>query len=273
MELHFIKASPCRNTTVFLEGSIRPEDYTTIAALAMDSDYLAAEQAGFLVAPHDTSSVLRLEMAGGEFCGNATLALAALAVKRRLVPVETEFPVECSGAEVPLACVVEQRSQGRCLVGSEMPGALRVVPLMLQAAGREFTGGLVELPGISHFCFASDVPPTRSEYDALLDAFLAATGADACGIIPYQRQSGTACTIRPYVGVSDTRSRVFEQACGSGSLALGYWLSREGGSRFTISQPGGTIAVEPGVPSIAATVYFPCEGSLFVPDELLRENG
>ncbi len=272
MEIHFVKASPCRNTTVFLEDAIGPEDYADIAKLAMDGDYLAAEQAGFLVAPQSAGSVLRLEMAGGEFCGNATLALAALAVKRGLAAAETEFLVECSGAKTPLACVVEPRSRGRFLVGAEMPGAQSVAPLTLQAADRDFSGGLVELPGIRHFCFAADVPPTRREYDDILDALIAAGGADAYGVIPYQRQ-GTACTIRPYIGVPETGSRVFEQACGSGSLALGCWLARDGGGRFTVSQPGGTIAVEPGVPSIAATVYFPCEGSLFVPDEVLREDG
>ncbi|MBQ7516131.1 MAG: diaminopimelate epimerase [Schwartzia sp.] len=272
MDIHFVKASPCRNTTVFLEGDVRPEDYAAIANLAMDSDYLAAEQAGFLAAPRDDGAVLRLEMAGGEFCGNATLALAALAVTRGLAEVETEFLVECSGAETPLACVVEARSRGRYLVGAEMPGAQSVTPLTIPAAGREFSGGLVELPGIRHFCFAADVPPTRREYDAILDALFASGEAGAYGVIPYQRQ-GTACTIRPYVGVADTKSRVFEQACGSGSLALGIWLGRDGDGRFTVSQPGGTIAVEPGVPSIAATVYFPCEGNLFVPEELLREDG
>ena len=84
MDVHFVKASPCRNTTALLEGDVAPEECAAIARLAMDSDYLAAEQAGFLAKPKEARSVLRLEMAGGEFCGNATLALAALAVKRGL---------------------------------------------------------------------------------------------------------------------------------------------------------------------------------------------
>ena len=155
-----------------------------------------------------------------------------------------------------------------------MPAARRALPLTLQAAGREFVGGLVDLPGIAHFCVAADTPPTPGEYDALLDALAAACEAEAYGIIPYRRQGPAAYTIRPYVGVPEAKSRVFEQACGSGSLALGTWLAKTtGGDRFAVSQPGGTIAVEPGVPSIAATVYFPCEGSLFVPEELCGMSG
>ena len=79
MELDFIKLSPLGNTTVFLRGKAAQEARAALLAEAMDYDHLAAEQAGVLVAPHAEEALLRIEMSGGEFCGNATLSAAALA--------------------------------------------------------------------------------------------------------------------------------------------------------------------------------------------------
>ena len=95
MELDFIKLSPLGNTTVFLRGEAAQEARAALLAEAMDYDHLAAEQAGFLVAPHAEEALFRIEMSGGEFCGNATLSAAALAAADG---AEDPFLVECSGA-------------------------------------------------------------------------------------------------------------------------------------------------------------------------------
>ena len=79
MELDFIKLSPLGNTTVFLRGEAAQEVRAALLSEAMDYDHLAAEQAGFLVAPHSKKALFRIEMSGGEFGGKATLSAAALA--------------------------------------------------------------------------------------------------------------------------------------------------------------------------------------------------
>lgn len=270
MELRFVKASPCRNTTVFICDDVPSERYGEVARLAMDADYLAAEQVGFLVSPRSSGAVLRLEMAGGEFCGNAALALAAWAVKCSVAPSRQSFLVECSGEEKPLACAVEEKASGKFFVQLEMPHAMAVAPLDLSADGQIFRGGQVTLPGISHFCFEAPEAPTHRQYDLLLDRIAEVSGAAAYGVVPYRRQGAASYMIRPYVGVAETSSRIYEQACGSGSLALGLWLeASDGGSHYEVVQPGGRITVAPKEPSIAAEVYFSCRGHLFVPDGMI----
>lgn len=269
MQVHFVKASPCRNTTVFMEGDIPRSAYSGLGRLSMDADYLAAEQAGFLVKPKNSSSVLRLEMAGGEFCGNATLALGALAVQRGLAGTGGTFAVECSGASMPLTCCVTKSRDGHYEVSAEMPLTAKVRPFMLEAGGKSIAGGLVELPGIAHFC--TEAKLSEEMYDALMDVLEKSCENDAFGIIAYENTDASEYRIRPYVSVPSEGSRFFEQACGSGSLSLGLWLKQQGlGSRIKVLQPGGVLAVDVcrDVPSIAADVYFPCEGEMWVEDAL-----
>lgn len=269
MNFRFVKASPCRNTTVFVEDeaplSARPE----IARHAMDSEVLAAEQVGFLTRPEGAESVLRVEMAGGEFCGNASLSVGALAVSRGLCAAGKPFFVECSGAARPLRVSAEPVSSGRWRGTVEISSEAKISEEELSAAGVDYRGAVVELPGICHFCVEAE-PFPKETYDELLGLLTARITAEAYGIIPYRETGEGRYSIRPYVAVPAAKSYVFEQACGSGSLALGRWLAKsEGRARIEVSQPGGTIRVEIGESaSISEEVYFPCAGTFFVDDDI-----
>ncbi len=274
MELRFVKASPCQNTTVFVEDDVPVSARAEIACHAMKDEVLAAEQVGFLVPTRAESSVLRLEMAGGEFCGNATLALGTLAVARGLHGAGTPFFVECSGAAAPLCVSAEAVSQGRWRGRIALSPEAKVSGAEFSVSGEMYRGAVVELPGICHFCTENTaaVPFSKEIYDALLDQLTARAAADAFGIIPYRAEGDGRFSIRPYVAVPAAESRVFEQACGSGSLALGHWLSRSRGiSQLDVLQPGGRIYVEMGEnPSISEEVWFPCAGTFFVDDGIVR---
>ncbi len=261
MQLHFIKASPCRNTTVFITDPAVRAQYGLIAGQVMSPEYLAAEQAGFLTDPQHPEALLRLEMAGGEFCGNATLALAALAVRQGRTDGKS-FYVECSGAAEPLACTVLKLPRNRWRARAEMPAGDDVHPLTLQVGGQSYAGGLVILPGICHFVLPGSLP--CSQYEPLMAQLSAAVRAEAYGIIPYEETSAAHYRIVPYVYVPAAGSRVFEQACGSGSLSLGLWLRHKTGLQYSeVAQPGGILTVETGKQNyITAEVYFPCEGIL-----------
>ena len=100
--LTFSKWDPSGNLTLFLPADLpaglsgrRPD----IARFAMEPDALNAEQAGFV----DVGK-LSLQMAGNEFCVNATRsfgALVALATAREQgqesAPLDTAFNVTVSG--------------------------------------------------------------------------------------------------------------------------------------------------------------------------------
>lgn len=270
VKLRFVKASPCCNTTVFILDEVPRAAYAAVAGLVMETEYLAAEQVGFLSPSEDGAALLHLSMSGGEFCGNAMLALGAWAVKEGLARPSQEFFLTCSGIDKPLQHTVESVLAGRFDVRGKMPAALAIRPVVMEAAGQKFFGTLVTFPGIVHFCFETTSLPDRVPYDALLTAVAKTSGAAAYGVVPYWRQGSEAWRIHPYIGVAATGSRVYEKACGSGSLALALALSETAGSgRLRILQPGGMITADPEDPSISTTVYFPCEGCLWVPDGMI----
>ena len=258
MELDFIKLSPLGNTTVFLRGEAAPEARAALLAEAMDYDHLAAEQAGFLVAPHSEEALFRIEMSGGEFCGNATLSAAALAAAEG---AESPFLVECSGAPEPLRAEAHPLGAGRWLARAEMPQAHEVRRISLD--GFSFGGAAicVSLPGIAHFVVeAADL--SAADYDALLACLMRETDADAYGVVPFERMGRDHFRIRPYVAVPSAKSRVFERACGSGSLALAFAEGSERG-RIAVEQPGGTLFVELGKRFfLEGEVLISCRGTV-----------
>lgn len=278
MRLNFVKASPCRNTTVFITDAVERAQYAAVARLALDSDYLAAEQVGFIKKAQGTAAAGRLEMSGGEFCGNATLAFAAWLVRRDGVSAEPaavrQITVECSGALSPIKCKVTPLDDEaeRFRVREELQLEAALTGFALEAEGETYHGTLVREAGITHFLVDSSTASfSLPVYTALLNSLEAAEKADAYGIIPYRREEDGSYRIRPYVSVPASGSRVFEQACGSGSMALGLLLAAQSAEpvRVTVRQPGGSIEVEKGEGKtvyITTEVYFPCEGTLYVPE-------
>ena len=258
MELDFIKLSPLGNTTVFLRGEAAQEARAALLAEAMDYDHLAAEQAGFLVSPHSEEALFRIEMSGGEFCGNATLSAAALAASEG---AESPFFVECSGAPEPLWAEARPLGVGRWLARAEMPQAHEIRRLSLD--GFSFGGAAicVSLPGIAHLVVeAADL--SAADYDALLACLMRETDADAYGVVPFERMGRDHFRIRPYVAVPSAKSRVFERACGSGSLALALAEGGERG-RIAVEQPGGTLFVETGKRFfLEGEVLISCRGTV-----------
>ena len=256
MELEFIKLSPLGNTTVFLRGEAAREGRAALLCEAMDYDHLAAEQAGFLVAPQAGQAILRIEMTGGEFCGNATLSAAALAAAEG---AESPFFIECSGAAEPLRAEARRLGAGRWLARAEMPQVHEVRHLSLAEMLSVETATCVSLPGIAHLVVEAAELSTAA-YDALLARLMQETDADAYGVVPFVRVGKNRFRIRPYVAVPRAGSRVFERACGSGSLALALSIGAKG-AHIAVEQPGGTLFVETGERFIlAGEVLLACRG-------------
>lgn len=264
MIVDFIKSSPAQNTTVLVTGYCPPDAYHAVARRAMSYECLHAEQVGFIVSPSGKDSVLRLEMAGGEFCGNAALSAAALAIHKGLTD-RSDFCIEVSGAAGPVSCRVERRGRYRYHASCTMPPARRAEELELTLGDEAIKGRIIEFDGISHFVFP--VEGDFTGYSDTMDALKRLTDTDAVGVIPYETLEDGSHRIKPLVHVRSLNSSVFERGCGSGSLALGIHLEAEGCAArgIDVLQPGGVIRVEIGETfSISTDVEFTCEGSMLV---------
>ncbi len=219
--LRFYKISPGGNATILILDPVAPEDRAPLARLLLDTNHIHAEQVGYL---NLEARPVRLDMMGGEFCGNACRAAAAVMHRegRGLIAEEGECRglLSVSGVERPLAVrVLPGGSELDCRVEMPMPANDAVTGV---APGI----GLVRLPGIAHLCLDEVAHPFPADHGlvaAELRRRFGLTNEEAVGCIWHREERGGQA-IRPVVWVRSTDSTCFETGCGSGSLALALWL-------------------------------------------------
>ena len=239
MKLHFAKLNPTENMTILVTDPVPRERHSAVADALMAYGSVGGEQVGFLEEPTLPGARMRLQMMGGEFCGNATMSLGTLlALQDGLRDGDaTVYPLEVSGADGIVPCRI-QRSGDVCrgTVCMPLPEAIREV---------DFAGGVrcpvVFFPGIAHAIVREGVLRS-SDAPRCIPRWCEACETDALGII---LADDALDRIRPLVYVRSTNSSVWERGCGSGTAALGAWWAaqRREDIRIDVSQPGGTICV------------------------------
>lgn len=247
MELRALKADPSGNTTIIVLDPVERKRHGEIAAKIMALPELGAEQVGFLEAAKDPLAAGRLQMMGGEFCGNGCRSFAAAAALGALdggPPVNfeeqvREVVIEASGHRGILTAMVENRQKdNECFVEIGMPLPQSVRHGVDEALG-EYS--LVIFEGIVHMLLwdravsALDIPPVRE--------FLLREGADvACfGALFYDRKLNYMV---PAVYVEGSDTLVWEGSCGSGVVAAAAALSEQLGQTqlyVEVAQPGGSL--------------------------------
>ena len=85
MKLRFVKVNPVENMTLFVLDPVPREEQMNVANKLMKYSNIHGEQVGFI---EREGSYIRLQMMGGEFCGNATRSLAALMVYNEYPNIE-----------------------------------------------------------------------------------------------------------------------------------------------------------------------------------------
>jgi diaminopimelate epimerase len=250
MSCRIVSADPAGNITIFVLDPVESgEERAGLAKALLAEPSLRAEQVGFVRPPPgnpDSSrngscpaGYWRLEMMGGEFCGNAARSFGLYVARETGLSGLVTVTIGISGSKEPLPVRVDTGA-GRAEV--RIPR-----PLMVEAL--EFEGRRLPVyvfEGITHLIFpdpGTDSVPRRELVFALGDAWRAASGAspEAFGVMFWDAGKSF---MRPAVYVEATASLVFESSCGSGTAALAAWLAgnlREGGGYYEVAQPGGII--------------------------------
>ena len=232
MDLSYILADPSGNTTAFVLSPVAPGQYGPVARAVMEA--LSAEQVAFV---HHG----RMDMMGGEFCGNASRSFAlwqALHTEdgRSLRPFsgETIQTVQVSGAPQALTVTLRGASDG-LYAAIEMPLPRRVLPLEQSPLGR---CTLVEYPGISHLLLEDRAP--QDAHVAWAKRLLEELSAES-GCFGLLYLSGAQ--MRPLVYVRDTDTLVWESSCASGTCAVAAALALRQNQTLQLElfQPGGSL--------------------------------
>ncbi len=227
-------ADPGGNRTLLITSPVPREERKEVAASLM-AENPTAEQAGF-ISPGRDGADISLDMAGGEFCGNAAMSAAALFAEERGAD-RAEVRVAVSGADSPVAVTVEILPDGARRGTVEMP-------LPEKTENVAFPDGrvlpTVFFPGIFHCVIVGQ--PDRSEAETLIKRYCAYLNAPALGLM-FVSEAFDSLTPLVYVPEADTL--FWESACGSGRSAVGFVLSRMKGAPVdvTLAQPGGRLGV------------------------------
>ena len=229
MKLTVVRADPAGNITLFVRTPVDKAQYGAVGEKLLALPELKGEQVGFLLGDG------RMEMAGGEFCGNATRAFGLLTAKERGLTGKCHLTLSVSGCEKPVGADVDTDAG---TARAEMP-----LPRFVRA---ETVGGvqgtLVHLGGIAHFV-VEGVAPSEAFFAEAEPMFRALGGLEAYGVIFLDTKTGKMC---PLVKVPAVNSLVWEGSCGSGSLAAAIAQSagiRDGVFERDYVQPAGTIRV------------------------------
>lgn len=227
-------ANPAGNITAIVRGNVADRE----ARRRLSVEIMRAgraEQVAFETAPI-LGGDCRIEMMGGEFCGNATRAFGYLRALEAYGSGTHTIRVEISGAPEPVT-VTAELDRGAAEASMPLPLGLNSVCV----EGCRYP--VVHMQGIDHL-IVEDGGIQRERFVPAALAALQAKRPDAAGILFCEGER-----LVPAVYVAHTDSLVWESSCGSGSVACA-WLraqadpaAQDGVSSFVFREPGGDLEV------------------------------
>lgn len=240
--LPFTKIYPAGNMTALVKTRLPRRFHGQIARQIMKEDK-SVEQVGFIEPARNPRALARLQMMGGEFCGNATRSLAMCLfneLRTQCNIIKRKFSLEVSGMDKLIEVSIQENNS----VQISLPVNHYNDELFRTCKN----GTLVRLDGIQHF--VSNLPryvtinqellKLRGYYE-LKNEGLFKYNVPAIGTIFLQRIEG-GIKIYPLIYVHDTKTFIFESGCASGTLAAGLIeakLMGDGVHTMNVLQPSG----------------------------------
>lgn len=240
-----IYADPTGNITILVRDEADPAERTGI------SDYLCAlepacEQVGF-ISYKTPGADIRLDMAGGEFCGNATMTTACLFARDNGINPGEErvVTVSASGTGDFVKVVVSLDENGVFSGHVSMPAPNSVERVTLEHNGHEFDLPIVSFDGMSHAIVEAGDFDKLSHSDAEKAVVKWAEELNTAGMgIMYLDEKEK--TLTPLVYVPALKAFYWEHSCASGTTAAGYFLFTKYGKPVDIAfkEPGGVLNIK-----------------------------
>lgn len=229
-ELKFIKMNPAGNTTLlFINDNLEKNLLKEISRIAMEETNLYAEQVGFISNNH-------LQMMGGEFCGNASRSFATyLAFNDPDFKNEKTYNITCSGENSILNVEVRATEfKNQYFAKIKMPKNTSIEKITVD---NYLSCYEVIFTGITHFIVEHNID---EKIISTLEKYSKEKGYSAFGIMFFNEKENKMV---PFVKVENFDG-VWENSCGSGTTAVGYFLKKyKNIESAKINQPGGWLEV------------------------------
>ncbi|MDO5040672.1 MAG: hypothetical protein Q4D95_01135 [Peptoniphilus sp.] len=241
----FFVANPAGNVTGFVVWPVYPGYRPAYAKAIMEQIDTDVEQVGFISPSYD-GPPLRMDMMGGEFCGNATRAYGLYSAQFLDEGGEGYIEVYVSGVDHPIYVFVNTEKNTAYV---ELPKAKNMEEIAIEGS----TYKVVELEGITH-TIIDDREEDRDFAEKALKVLKEKFHSKAYGVLFYNEKEDKMI---PYVIVEGMDEFIRESSCGSGTVAMGYYLNTEEDENFqrVIHQPGGDLELKAGKDEEGNMVY------------------
>ena len=243
---------PTGNVTALVESAHAIDAQPRVADAIMEG-HPEVEQVGFVSYEGMEPGVdVDMRMAGGEFCGNATMSAAAWFAERKLALAtgdEVSVVVRVSGTDRPLEVRLRREGAGFYTAAVLMPEALSHEVLELAFEGVSARVPLVLMQGISHLIIEADCDlfsllETPGAAEAAVRQFAGEIGSDGLGLMFFDGKADGG-VLTPLVYVPGANTCFWEHSCASGTSATAMYLARLVNARVDASfeEPGGILSV------------------------------
>ena len=270
---------PGGNDTAIVWDPVRRAQQGEVAG-AIQTTYPGVEQVMFVERIPGTLR-LRGQMAGGEFCGNATRSLGYLLLDGKDGTVD----LDVSGASKPMTVTVKEGG-----AQTEIPVLSDLGSVQNRPDGEK----IVDLEGISFLVTRADQPTgqalmalpdevSRKERVKQILKEVELIDKPASGVMVVSSRPDGKLGLDPFVYVRDTGTLYYETGCGSGSTAVGLVQAAGTGASvpaLEIVQPSGLpliVSVDRGESSFRrAFVNGPIEvlfdGRMYLPRQAVEKK-
>lgn len=254
---------PGGNDTALIEG-IPPKSLRKSINDEVMKKFPSIEQVGFYTYSKNNKKA-RLEMAGGEFCGNATRSLAYLLLEGR----KGTLDIKVSGTKDFLKTGIKKPNTAfaQMPIYEEEKRIRKVADDIYMVPLKGITQVITALPAISNEIF---LKKTARE---ILDTYNLLSSVPAAGVMFISEINGKI-QIDPIVWVRDIQTFFYETACASGTTAVGLYLAKYknlANKPISIVQPSGSsisIIVQKESSSLLSALI---DGPIAKLDEIMLE--
>ena len=230
---------PGGNDTAIVWDHIQRKDHSSVS-LRIQQTYPEIEQVMF-IEPLAKASAFRSQMAGGEFCGNATRSLGYLMLGSK----DGKIEVEVSGAIRPLTVEVRDGlSRTQIPILNDLNCVKPIGDTgeyMVRLEGISFLITFVDVNHGSQVASLNNLEQKKKRILEILNEYRLSEWASS-GLLVLSRKENGDLHLDPFVYVKDTGTLCYESGCCSGSAAVGLMLAKQSGSSVSdqkIVQPNG----------------------------------
>lgn len=247
MDIKYSIFDPTGNITALVETRVANAEQPAIADEIMKA-HPQVEQVGFVYFVPGRPVPALLRMAGGEFCGNATMSAAVLYLMRSGEETDS-VRVNVSGVSRPIEVSLKAKDDGSYDAGVQMPDALEISIQKLRSNVADASMTVVRMEGISHIVIESfsglySLKDDKQAAEQLVRDWCSELGADCLGLM-FLEGDGTSWKLTPLVYVPGADTMFWENSCASGTAAVGMYMASklEEAVDMTINEPAGTMRV------------------------------